>query len=149
MARFAPPATQLLFDVRVAPATVAAKPTDPHIMGAIDPSLKDKPLTRYDFFYLLPAEQVTFTDGTDRTHSGSVQFDIVVSDVFGKVVTSVSRTLGLPFTDEEYQQFLKTPLQFYQQVDLPPGEMFVKMGIVDGVSDKVGTLEIPLTVAKK
>ena len=56
---------------------------------------------------------------------------------------------GLPLTNEEYQQFLKTPFQFYQQLDLPAGEMFVKMGIVDGVSDKVGTLEIPLTVARE
>jgi VWFA-related protein len=149
MARFAPPATQLLFDVRVAPTTTAPKPTDPHVMGAIDPKLKDKPLARYDFLYLLPAEQITFTDGTDGAHSGSVEFDIVASDVFGKVITSMSQTMTLPLTNDEYQQFLKTPFQFLQQLDLPPGEMFVKIGIVDGVSGKVGTLEIPLTVAKK
>ena len=29
------------------------------------------------------------------------------------------------------------------------GEMFLRVGVLDGVSDKVGTMEIPLTVHKK
>jgi hypothetical protein len=35
-----------------------------------------------------------------------------------------------------------------QQIDLPPGEIFLRVGVLDGVSDKVGTLEIPLIVKK-
>jgi hypothetical protein len=34
------------------------------------------------------------------------------------------------------------------QIDLPPGRFFVRIGVFDGVSNKVGTLKIPLMVAK-
>jgi VWFA-related protein len=146
MARFAPPATQLLFDVKIAPTTIAPKPTDPPVMGALDPKLKGKPLTRFDLLYFLPVTQITFTDTAGNTHSGSIEFDIVASDVFGKIISSESQTMDLPLTQEEYQQFIKTPFQFFQQLDLPPGQTFLRVGILDKTSNKVGTLEIPVTV---
>jgi hypothetical protein len=53
-------------------------------------------------------------------------------------------------TAEQYQQFIKVRgQQYFQQIDLPHGEIFLRVGLLDGVSDKVGTLEIPLIVTKK
>jgi VWFA-related protein len=149
MARFAPPATQLLFDVQVEPTVTAPNPFDPPVMGALDPKLKGKPLVRYDFLYMLPVEQITFADGPDGTHNGSVEFDIVAYDLLGKPVTSISQTMKLPLTSDEYQQFVKRPFQFLQQLDLPAGEMFLRVGVHDDGSEKVGTLDIPLTLGKK
>jgi hypothetical protein len=151
MGRGVPISGQLLFTVRAEPTTTAPKPTDPPIMGNLDPKLKDKSLTRYDFQYGFPARQLTFADAPGGMHKGSVEFDIVAYDVYGKIITSLSQTIPLPLTAAQYQQMVKsgTPFRFFQQLDLPPGEMFIRMGILDGVSDKVGTLEIPLTVKKK
>ena len=143
-----PPATQLLFDVRVGHSTELAKPTDPPVMGALDPRLKKAVLSRYSFLYLLPMSQISFADGPDGTHSGSLEFDVAAYDADGKLATMISQTMKLPLTADEYQQFVKTPFQFLQQLDLPPGQMTLRIGILDGVSNKVGTLEIPLTVGK-
>jgi hypothetical protein len=77
-----------------------------------------------------------------------VEFDVVASDVFGKLVTSVSRTMPLTLSVDEYAEFVKTPFQFAQQIDLPAGDVFVKAGVLDGVSKKVGTVEVPVKVAK-
>jgi hypothetical protein len=43
---------------------------------------------------------------------------------------------------------VEQPLQFAQQIDLPVGQMYVRVGVLDKVSNKVGTVEIPLSVAK-
>ncbi len=151
MGRGVPTSSQLLFDVRVEPTTTAPKPTDPPVMGVLDEKLKGKPLVRYDFQYIFPARQITFTDGPGGSHKGSVEFDVAAYDVYGKLITSLSQTIPLPLTADQYERMVKsqTPFQFFQQLDLPPGEMFLRVGVLDGVSDKVGTLEIPLTVSKK
>ena len=71
-------------------------------------------------------------------------------DVYGKRITGLSQTVtSPPLTADQYQQFMQKPFQLFQQVDLPPGETFLRVGVLDSVSDKVGTLEIPLTVPRK
>jgi len=41
------------------------------------------------------------------------------------------------------------PIGFTQQIDLPPGQLFVRVGVLDHATNKVGTLELPLTVGRK
>jgi len=150
MGRGVPTSSQVLFDVRVAPSTQPAKPTDPPVMGTLDPKLAGKPLVRYDFQYFLPVRQITFTDGPDGVRKASLEFDIAAYDVYAKRITALSQTVNLQLTAEKYRQFIRSPpQQFFQQIDLPRGELFLRVGILDGVSDKAGTLELPLTVTRK
>ena len=37
---------------------------------------------------------------------------------------------------------------FHEQLAFFPGPLFLRVGVLDGVSNKVGTLEIPLTVPR-
>ena len=151
MARGVPTSSQILFDVRVTPSTAPAKPGDPPVIGTLDPALTGKPLVRYDLLYLLPMRQIAFAAGPAETHRATVEFDIAAYDVFGKRITGLSQTLNVQLTQEKYRQFAKSPppQQFFQQIDLPPGEIFLRVGVLDGVSDNAGTLEIPLQVNKK
>jgi hypothetical protein len=149
MTRGVPTASQVLFDVRVAPATDPVKPADP-VLGTLDPKLAGKPLVRYDVQYLVPARQITFAEGPGGTRKCTIAVDLAAYDVYGKRITGLSQTVtSSPLTTEQYQKFLQKPFQPFQQIDLPPGETFLRVGVLDGVSDKVGTLEIPLTVPKK
>jgi hypothetical protein len=150
MGRGVPISSQVLFDVRVAPTTEPAKPTDPAVVGTLDPKLAGKPLVRYDVQYLVPARQITFSEGPGGTRKCSLVFDIAAYDVYGKLITSLSQTIdSSPLTAEQYQRFLQKPFQPFQQIDLPAGEIFLRVGVLDGVSDKVGTLEVPLVVSRK
>jgi hypothetical protein len=149
MARGVPTASQVLFDVRVAPSTDPVKPTDA-TLGTLDPKLAGKPLVRYDIQYLVPARQITFTEGPAGTRKCSLALDVAAYDVYGKRITGLSQTVNSsPLTAEQYQKFLQRPFQPFQQIDLPPGETFLRVGVLDGVSDKAGTLEIPLIVPRK
>jgi hypothetical protein len=70
--------------------------------------------------------------------------------VFGKRITGLSQTISpRPITAEQYQQMIRAPLRFLQALDLPAGEIFLRVGVLDAVSDKAGTLEIPLVVPRK
>ena len=140
--------TGLLFDAQVEPSTEPAKPADPPIFGVLDVKLKTKHLTRYGVEYALPARQIAFTSGPNKTHEGGVEFDLAAYDADGKLINSLSQTLKLPLSDAAYLQMQKGPFRFFQQLDLPPGEVFLRVGIRDLTSNKIGTLEIPLTVPK-
>jgi hypothetical protein len=146
MERGVPASSQILFSAGVQPD---GKPADPPVMGTLDPKLQGKPLVRYVIQYSFPARQITFTAGPAGVNKATVEFDVAAYDVFGKRISGLSQTFNLQLEAEKYQQFLKTPFRFYQQIDLPLGEVFLRLGVLDGVSDKVGTLEIPLIVKKQ
>ena len=149
MGRGVPMSTQLMFDVRIEPHTDIVNPVDTPILGDLDPKLKGKPLKRYDFQYIFPARQITFNAAPTGIRNASVEFDLAVYDVYGTKISSLSQTVSPTLKPDAYLKLQKAPFQFFQQLDLPAGEMFVRVGILDGISDKVGTVEIPITVTKK
>jgi len=139
----------MLFDVRVAPTTQSPKPSDPPLVGELDPRLKGRSLVRYDLEYFFPTRQITFTQDASGAQKASLQFEVAAYDVYGKLITRISQKRDLELAPDKYQQFVKArDQQYFQQIDLPHGEIFLRVGILDGVSDRVGTLEIPLLVTK-
>jgi len=146
MSPIAPPATQMLFDVRIDPTTAAPDPFDPPVIGQLNPKLKKLALTRYDFLFALPQSQIAFADAGGGTYSSSLEFEVAAFDTDGRLETVRSQTMQLPLTQEEYREFIQKPFQFFLQLDLPPGQSTLRAGILDGVSKKVGTVEIPVTV---
>lgn len=147
MSRSMPTSEQILFNVKVEPSSEPAKPDDPPVMGTLDPSLNGKPLTRYEFSTSISAGRLAYTNGPNGTHNGSVELDISAYDADAKLVTGLSQTITMSLNDTTVAN--KEPLNFSQQLDLPAGQLFVRVGVLDTVSNKVGTLEIPLTVGKK
>jgi VWFA-related protein len=150
MARSQPASTQLLFDVKVEPSDAPSQPTDRAgtILGSLDPKLRSKPLTRYSVLFAVPARQIAFTAAPGEVERGAVEFDLAAYDTDGKLINGLSQTVTLPLTADGYRQFLQSPLRYFQQLDLPAGVTFLRIGVRDTVSNRIGTIEIPLTVPK-
>jgi VWFA-related protein len=142
---------QILFDVGVEPSTLAPKPGDAPVLGTLAANLQGKRLARYAFSYAIPTQQLGFTNGPDNTHKGSLDFDIAVYDANDKLLTGLSQLVKTTLSDTTYQQQLasKEPIRYTQQIDLPPGQLFIRVGVLDHTSNKTGTLELPLKVGRK
>lgn len=41
------------------------------------------------------------------------------------------------------------PIRFFQQINLPPGQLFLRVWVLDQTSNRTGTLEPKLKVGKK
>lgn len=151
MSRGLATSSDILFDVEVLPSTVVPKPGDPPVMGTLDPKLQGRRLTRYGFDYQVPVQQVAFKDGKKKTHDSEIDFDIAVYDSNDKLLTGLNQTLKSSLTESTYQKMIadKVPLKFFQQIDLPTGILFLRVGVLDRVSDKTGTLELPLKISRK
>ena len=148
MSRGLATASDILFDVSVEPSTAAPKPGDPPVLGTLNQNLKGKLLTRYSFQYSIPVEQITFKNGIRRgMHDGALGFDIAVFDANDKRLTGLSQTMNMSLKTKTIAS--KQPIQFTQLIDLPPGQLFLRVGVLDQNSNKTGTLELPLKIVKR
>ena len=150
MSRGLPTSSDILFDIEVLPSTTPRKPGAPPL-GTLNPSLQGKRFTRYGLQYAVPSKQIDFKDGSKQGHNGNLDFDIAVYDSNDKLLTGLSQVVKVNLSDEKYKEMLanQEPIKLYQQIDLPPGALFLRVGVLDHNSDKVGTLELPLKVANK
>ena len=143
------PATQLVFDLQVTPSPAPAPQAAPAIASRRALPVPGKSRVSYDLIFKLSQTQITFTTTPDGMRTASLEFDLAAYNSDGKLLTIRSQTLKLPLTFEEYQDFIRTPFQFYLSIDLPPGQTTLRAGVFDAVSNNAGTLEIPLTVPGK
>jgi VWFA-related protein len=151
MSRGFPTSQDILFDVGVEPSTVAPKPGDPPVLGTLDAKLRGKRLTRYGFSFVVPVQQISFTGGPNQSHKAALDFDIAVYDTNDNLLTGLSQIVKTTLTDATYRQQMSNqePIRFSQQIDLPLGQLFVRVGVLDRTTNKVGTLELPLKVVRK
>jgi hypothetical protein len=140
--------TQILFNVRVTPSSSPAKPGDPEVIGTLNPALKHVHLVRYDLAYSLPPDQISLASAPDGTHKGTIDFISMAYDGSGKILNVISQTVRIAVRPDEVAQFMQQPLHVLLQFDLPVGNLFVRVGVLDEPSGRMGTLEIPETVAK-
>jgi hypothetical protein len=148
MAHGAVPSTQLVFDVRATPSTAPAKPGDPLVIGALGPTLKSKSLVRYDFLFTLSGDEIALEDGPDGTRRASIELFIAAYDAEGRVLNYLGRSTRWTLKPEQVAQFTQQSLPVPMQFDLPSGKIFVRFGVLDVPSQKIGTLEIPEAVSK-
>jgi len=142
------PSTQLLFDVCMAASTAPSKRGDPLVIGAHSPTLKGKSLVRYDLVFTLPADQLALEDASDGAHQASIKLFVQVYDAQGKVLNYVGETGKWTVKPGQTARFAQQSLHIPMQIDLPSGKLFVRFGLLDVSSQKIGTLEIPETVPK-
>jgi hypothetical protein len=71
---------------------------------------------------------------------------IIAYDKEGRPVNSALNTQKLDLEPKVYADSLKSGLPFYQELDLPPGEMTVRVGVYDVGSGRMGAFEFPMTV---
>jgi len=142
----APAATQILFDVGVWPNYTFTTATGTQAPA----SAKSKPskTVHYEIHYGFPASEIAFTEDPDGMLHGSLEFDVVAYDIFRRRVALLTQTVTMPLSLKEYDAFAAKAYQFTQQIDLPPGQISLHVGILDNVNSKVGTLEVPVYVSQ-
>ena len=141
--RGVPTATQIVFDVRV----VAAGPQPPPGPIAGENAALKGPVTRYAIDYAADLRAIELRITPKGFHEGQVLMVTAAYDSDGKLLNAVSTTQPIAIGPEAYAQFRQNGLQLHQLIDLPKGHVYLRAGICDPASGRIGTLEIPLTVA--
>lgn len=147
----APPATQILFNTRVLPAS------DPHFRGtkfSATPAGQNAaqlkgPLHRTVVDLLVDPRGLDFTTAADGTRQDTVEFVLVAYDSDGKRVNYVDRPAPLGLDAEHYARVRASGFPVRMELDLPAGVFSLRIAVYDLNSGHIGSLEVPLAVAAK
>jgi VWFA-related protein len=110
------------------------------------PGESEKP-TRID--YLVDLHDISFHESSDQKQVPDVVFVASVWDAAGKPSGSISSVVRAGLTPAQYDSLLKTGMQLHQEIVLKPGTYQLRLGVVDRISGKIGTLDVPLSVESK
>jgi VWFA-related protein len=144
MSRGAPTPQNMLFKVRVLPASAdqeAAVAPD----NTLDPSVSPKgPFRRYDVDYAALPSELTLTLQPDGHHTGQMEFLAYVFDVDGRLLDATGKTYAINLGPAVYDRFLHSAMECHLQLSVPNSkETFIRLGIRDVPSNKFGVVEIP------
>ena len=96
--------------------------------------------------YAVNANDVTFSDGPEQRKETKIDFMAVAWDKDHKNAGYIQNTMETSFRPEAYQQALRTGIPMHQELELKPGNYTLKVGVIDRGSQRVGTVDVPLTV---
>ena len=136
--RGAPAATDILFKVRVAPKDATTQTSQP--------SPAPPNAVRYSVNWVVDLHGVNLPLASNGMRRGAISLVVVAYDRDGKARNSTTSPVSLILKPEEYASYLKTGLQFHQELDLPLGSVYLRLAIVDTANDRAGATEVALTV---
>jgi VWFA-related protein len=121
-----PPSTTLIIKARVIPADGQA--------GA----------TRID--YLVDVHDLAFNESPDHRQAPDVTFVAAAWDTTGSPKGNVSASFRLPLNTAQFDVLARSGLQIHQEMTLKPGTYQLRLGVLDRLSGKMGTLDVPLSI---
>ena len=142
MDRGMPNFTELRYQTRIVP--VHPQPTTDATRAGDNSALK-APFTRYGVDFTLSTDGLVLVQGPDGVRRGKIEVEQIAYSNDGKPLNWMVHFLGLVIRPEQYATAQKSGISFHWEMDVPPGEVYLRTGIFDTSSRKAGTLEIPLS----
>ena len=144
MARGAPTPEDVLFKVRVLPASKAPETTLARD-NTLDPAHPVAgPFHRYNVDYALLPTAMTLTTQPDGTHVGQLKFTVFAYDRDGRLLVAAHKNYNLNLKPDLYERFIKAAIQNHMEISVPDSiETYLRIGIEDVPADHFGAVEIP------
>lgn len=140
------PATEIVFAAHLEPGGKIVKlernaPLPPD--NFLRPDFRDKPFRTYTVSIRADARHVRFTRTADGKRHGSLAFVTVIYTPDGQTVNSLQTNADLTVGEKDYALMLKNGIGALQQIAIPvKGNYFLRVGVHDLGSDRIGVLEI-------
>ena len=146
--RGAPPLSQIIFKVRVLSAMdpdAKAVKVEPGPAGKIP--LKT-PATRYLVDFSVDPRGIAWTPLPNSGAHAELEVAMVAWDADGKRVNYADHGYSANLSLAESLEAARRGLPIHQEIDLPPGPCYLRLAIQDLSNGRIGSVEIPVLVAK-
>ena len=153
MARGAPTPQDILFKVRVLPSTTTTE--DALAPGNVpDPDPKSKfkgPYRRFDVDFAALAAAVTLVPQSDGSHTGAVEFTVLLYDPDGKLLNATGKSVNLNLNPEDYKQYIQaakagTGIGAHLEISAPvKQETYLRIAIHDVPANHFVVVELPVS----
>jgi VWFA-related protein len=133
--------TQILFHVKVDPGATASAIS---AGDRAEPKGMKPPFRHLAVTYTIDIGSMAFDRGGDGRYRADFEFGVMVYDADGKLVNTASKQVRPVLAAAAYQSMLKNGAAAHEEVDVPAhGDYWLRIGVHDLASDKVGALEVP------
>jgi len=137
-----PDATQIIFNLHVLGTT--ARPAAMPAIAGDNQKLRD-PVIHFSADFVVPLENLDFDITDDGVRHGRIELALVAYDHDGNALNWLVRSVTTSLKPELYAAVQKNGAVFHKEIDVPPGENYLRAGIYDVRSNHAGTLEVPLS----
>lgn len=145
-----PPLSQVVFRVRVLPANDPALGNEtaaPGPAGALAGQLKAP--RRFMVDYWIDPRGLDHKTQPDGGMQSQVELTAVAYDAEGVRVNYADQAMSLSQTQQQAAKALEGGLPLHQQIDLPADGAYLRVGVHDILSGRMGTLEIAVPGARQ
>jgi VWFA-related protein len=96
--------------------------------------------------YAVDAHDVSFYDPGDQHQHAVLDFMATARDKDNIDVAHAGKTVRAALPPQSYAQVLQTGIPLHQELELKPGTYTLRLGVIDRGSQRIGTLNVPVTV---
>lgn len=146
----APDPTQIIFQVRVVPASSSTEDKlAPGTAAGPDSSKLKPPYRRYNIIFAADPRHIHFTQSAEGNYIGQIQFVTFVYDQDGQFITRAGNEVHTNLPSSEYAALFRGGLHFVQQISVPDkGNFSFRIGVHDMDGDQVGAVELPVAAVR-
>jgi VWFA-related protein len=148
MQQGSPQSHQIVFAVRVIPL---GKPRKVDAATATPVKKKNAPagpveMQHYGIDYAVDPAHLLFTPNAAGLYHGVMDFMVTAFNDDGRLVASLASTAASDLKPANYKDVMMGGFRLHQELDVPVDAASLRLGVEDGTSNRIGTLEIPLPV---
>lgn len=114
------------------------------IKAQVLPPDREHKMVRID--YAVDSHDISFSDTPDQKKHAAVDFMSVAWDKDFKDAGYSTDTVEADFLPAVFQQIMQTGFPAHQELELKPGNYKLRLGVLDRGSQKIGTVDVALTV---
>ncbi len=104
------------------------------------------PFTRFGVDLAVSLQNFSLDSAPDGVKHGRLEVILVAYDRTGKIINISKRTSRLALPPEDFSNLQAKGLPVHLEIDVPPGDIYLRTGIYDLNSGNAGTLGIPLGI---
>jgi VWFA-related protein len=134
-----PQAQQILFEARIQPASGNDKSPLP-----ASNAVKEKG-DRYTVAFAIDVKDIRLKLNPDGNHKGVLNISLIAYDRYGNIADRNDQTITLDVKPDVYAVFQNYGVQFDADFQVPKGQYWLRAGVYDQATQRVGTMEIPLS----
>jgi VWFA-related protein len=148
MMRGGPDPTEITFAASVKPNSGDTEPT--LAPGNRAPGKTTGPYRRYTVLFGINANEVACTATPDGVHHCALEVMIFVYNADGALLNTQSGEIKAGIPAARFASLQKTGIRFRQEISVPvKGELFLRIGIHDEATGRVGAVELPISAVSK
>ena len=123
---------------------VPEKPDTPAAERAVGKGPQD----RYAVDFAVDLKDLNLKLDTDGNHDGALNLTLIVYDKYGTVANRQDHIVQLKLKPSVYKVFQQTGVQLHTEIEVPKGQFWLRTGVYDQATHKVGTMEVPFSSVK-